>query len=305
MSEIRNWKNQEGLITESAWLSEGIRIFRKLVNENPENIEYKTDLARLLIRSGSDEKLRYVHLTNAQRLFEEVLELFPHDAEALYRLGHICYEKEKFDKCIAYFLEALEQPLSETRRFRVYSTVSKAYYHICKYDMSHSFLQKSIEADKERNFTNEIEEIKRFITEDGRSRKLVQFADGATLLITTGEVESFKVDAESDHEAVLDLSHFYPTFYGPSDCKRLEPKEAEILRCLIERKNRFVRKEELVNLWEEGEQPQMATIKSYISKIRTKVKACLLEENSEIILGKRGGGYQWTCSVPTNLIKQL
>jgi hypothetical protein len=40
IDEIRYWKNREGFIKESVWLTEGINIYRKLVKEDPTNIEY-------------------------------------------------------------------------------------------------------------------------------------------------------------------------------------------------------------------------------------------------------------------------
>lgn len=58
---IRNWKKREGSIKESVWLNEGIKIYRDLLDQNPNNIDYKAKLAKLLIRSGTDEKLKYVN----------------------------------------------------------------------------------------------------------------------------------------------------------------------------------------------------------------------------------------------------
>jgi tetratricopeptide (TPR) repeat protein len=150
IDEIKNWKKREGSIKESVWLSEGIFFFRRLLDEDPRNIEYKTDLAKLLIRSGTDEKLKYVNLINAKHLFEEVLELFPNNGEALYRLGHICYENNEFEKSIEYFTKADKQFLSEIRLFRAYSAISKAYYHLGEDEKSKNYLQQAIELDKEK-----------------------------------------------------------------------------------------------------------------------------------------------------------
>jgi hypothetical protein len=75
--EIRNWKKREGSIKESVWLSQGIRVFRRLLAEDPSNVEYKTDLAKLLIRSGTDEKLKYVNLMTAKDLFAGGNRAFP------------------------------------------------------------------------------------------------------------------------------------------------------------------------------------------------------------------------------------
>ncbi|WP_078427489.1 winged helix-turn-helix domain-containing protein [Alkalihalobacterium alkalinitrilicum] len=305
IDEIRNWKKREGSIKESVWLSEGVQFFRRLVDENPKNKEYKTELARLLIRSGTDEKLKYVNLMNAKHLFEEVLELFPNNGEAFYRLGHIFYENDEFEKSITYFTNAVSQSLSEIRLFRAYCAISKAYYHLGEDEKSNNYLQKAIEVDKENNFTSEINEVRSLITQCGHLRRLVRYSDGINQFLPVEEAEKLRIDADSDGEAVLDLSHFHPSFIGPIDVVPLERKEAELLSYLIERDYKFVSKEELFNVWEEDEQPAIKTIVSYISTIKRKVMPCLPVNSNEMITSKRGMGYRWTCSIPTKIIKQL
>lgn len=41
--EIKNWRNSEGRINETAWLSQGIRIFRRLLENEHGNADYKTE----------------------------------------------------------------------------------------------------------------------------------------------------------------------------------------------------------------------------------------------------------------------
>jgi len=303
--EIRNWRNREGLIQESAWLAEGIRIFRILLEDDSGNVDYKTELAKLLLRSGTDEKLKYVNLMKAKQLFDEVVELLPNNGEAFYRLGHIYYENGEFEKCIESFTKAAALSLSDIRLFRAFATISKAFYHLGEDGTSKNYLEKAIELDKENNFTSEINEVRKLITQDGQHRRVVRYSDGVTLFITREDAEKLSEDADSEGEAVLDLSQFHPSFYGPIDVKRLERKEAQLLCYFIERKYKFVSMEELVTVWEEGEQPTFNTIKSMISKLRTKVKVCLPEAHNEIIVSKRGVGYRWVCSIPTKVIKHL
>ena len=227
--EIRNWKKREGSIKESVWLSQGIRVFRRLLAEDLSSVEYKTDLAKLLIRSGTDEKLKYVNLMTAKDLFEEVVELFPNNGEALYRLGHICYENNEFEQSIEYFTKAVKQSLSEIRLLRAYASISKAYFHLSDDGKSQNYLQQAIEMDKEKNFTSEINEVRSLITQDGHLRRFVRYSDGFNEFLSVEEAERLRINAESDGEAVLDLSHFHPSFSGPLDVVPLERKEAEIL----------------------------------------------------------------------------
>ena len=302
-NEVRIWKKREGHIKESVWLTQGIRIYRKILNHNPEDMECKAELAKLLIRTGTDEKMKYINLMKAQDLFAEVLDLFPNDAEALYRLGHISYEMSEYERSITYFTKALEQPLSDTRAFRSYSTLSKACYHLGDDENALSFLQKAKEMDQERNFTSDINEVEHLITEEGLFKRTVRYPDGTYQLITIEQAESLKAETAEKGEADLDLSHFHPTFTGPKDDARLERKEAEILCYLIERDQRFISKEELLNIWEEGEAPELDTIKSYISKIKRKIGTCFPEDHKPVILTKWGEGYKWSSKLPTTIIK--
>jgi tetratricopeptide (TPR) repeat protein len=111
--QISEWKKLEGRMKESVWLSQGIDLYRDQLINKPEDKKSKIKLGKLLVRNGTDEKIKYVNLQKAQALFEEVLELFPNDADALYRLGHISYENGEYERSISYFIQALEQPLSE------------------------------------------------------------------------------------------------------------------------------------------------------------------------------------------------
>ncbi len=304
MSEITSWKKREGFVRESVWLSEGIKLYRERLEENPDDLKLKTELARLLIRSGTDEKIKYVNLMDAKVLFEEVLQLFPGHAEALYRLGHISYENGHYEKSIEYFNQALSKSLSEIRAFRSTFSIAKAYHYLGENEKALSFLQRTIELDQERNFTNEIKEVEALLSEEGRYERVVRYSDG-TIFVTLDQVESIKAETAVDEEAEIDVSHFQPIFTGPEDFAKLERKEADILCYLIERDNRYVSKEELLNVWDEDEQPAMDTIKSYISKIKRKVGGCFPEGKRQIISTKRMVGYRWVSEIPTKIIKIL
>ncbi|MCA1031175.1 winged helix-turn-helix domain-containing protein [Bacillus timonensis] len=303
-SQINYWKTREGLMSESVWLSKGISLYKLLLQEHPDNIEAKTELAKLLVRSGTDEKMKYVNLLKAKELFEEVIALFPHNAEALYRLGHISFEEHEYEKSIKYFEEAVELPLSDIRMFRAYSTISKAHFQQRNFEESLSFLNLAKEVDTERNFTLEVSELESLINQDGVRKRLIRYSDGVSDFLTVEQSEQEKSETALNDEAELDLSHFHPTFTGPAGEERLERKEAEILSYLIERDTRYISKEELLVIWDEDEQPEVNTIKSYISKIKTKLRRCF-SEDVETISTKRGHGYKWTCEVPTKIMKIL
>ncbi|WP_373459946.1 winged helix-turn-helix domain-containing protein [Neobacillus driksii] len=80
---------------------------------------------------------------------------------------------------------------------------------------------------------------------------------------------------------------------------------AIVVQHLIERDYKFVSKEELLNVWEEDEQPEDSTIRANISRLRRKVRGCIPDDHNGIIVSKRGIGYRWRCAFPTKIIKQI
>ncbi|MEH6908550.1 helix-turn-helix domain-containing protein [Neobacillus drentensis] len=171
--------------------------------------------------------------------------------------------------------------------------------------MAFRFFQKAKEIDVERNFTSEMNDVEKFITQDGHYKRLVRFSDEPINLSTLEQAEILKNEAAVDGEAELDLSHLQPTFTGPEGVATLERKEAEILRYLIEREPIVVSKEELLTVWADDDALALNTIKSYISKIKRKLRSCYTEENSQTIQTIRGQGYRWVSTLPTKIIKVL
>jgi tetratricopeptide (TPR) repeat protein len=300
LKEIRNWKRKEGLISESLWLNEGICLYRKLVQKHPESTDYKKELANLLIQSGEDEKLHYVNLMNAKDLFHEVLTLFPDDAGALYRLGHIYYEVKEFEKCIEYFSKVIQQPISVVRKFRAYLSLSKAYYYIKDDGEAYRHLEEARKIDFENNFSSEIKETEELLTNNGYFPAMVRYPDGALQRISLDDAEKLRSDYEAE-ECTLDLMYFRPTFTGPKDTVYLPRKEAEILKYLIE-KNKFLTTDKLIEYVYEDERPAKGTIKSYISNLNSKLKKCLPEEWPKTIINERGKGYKWNSVIETKIL---
>ncbi|WP_099363665.1 helix-turn-helix domain-containing protein [Fredinandcohnia onubensis] len=303
LEQIRLWKRKQGSLNESAWLKEGIKMYRDLLQTEEDNTDYKVELAKLLVRSGEDEKLVYVNLMNAKDLFDEVLALFPDDTNALYRMGHIHYETQEYEKSVEYFTKAIHLSLSKIRLFRAYATMAKAFYILGEDLEAIRYLDKAIETDEEHNFSSEINEVRALITQKGQQTRAIRYPDGAYILATIDDVEKVQMENETN-DATLDMSHLRPNFSGPVDVAILQRKEAEVLKYLIE-KVRFVSKEELVQyVWQEDEVPALSSIKPIISKINRKVKKCLPENSQNPIVNKRGLGYKWS-SIETKIITVL
>jgi tetratricopeptide (TPR) repeat protein len=301
-NQINIWKKREKRMDESAWLAEGIDLYRELLSENPYQIEFKNELAKLLIRSGTDEKMKFVNLIYAEQLFNEVLEIFPENLDALYRLGHIHFENRNYERSIDFFKKALEQRLSEIRVFRIFFTMSKANHYLVDEGNALLYFKKAKESDPERNFLSELNELEQMLKNDGRNKLVAHYPDEIVILVSYADSERLKDDTVTGEDPVLDLTHFHPTYFGPEGHVRLERKEAELLKYLIKNRH-FIQKEQLLNLWEEDEKPVPETIKSYISKIRKKLIQCFPEKNSSFIENKRGQGYRWT-GAPTIILEK-
>lgn len=301
--QIMVWRRKQGSLNETAWLKEGIKLYRGLLQTEPDNTDYKVELAKLLVRSGEDEKLVYVNLINAKDLFDEVLDLFPDDTAALYRMGHIHFETQDYEKSIEYFTKAIHTSLSKIRLFRAYATMAKAFYKLGDDQEAIRYLDKAIDSDEEHNFSSEINEVRALITQKGQQTRAIRYPDGTYILATINDVENVQMENETS-EATLDMAHLRPTFSGPIDVAQLQRKEAEVLKYLIE-KGRLVSKEELVQyVWQEDEAPELSSIKPIISKINRKVKKCLPENTQNPIVNKRGHGYKWS-SIDTKIITHL
>jgi DNA-binding response OmpR family regulator len=187
--------------------------------------------------------------------------------------------------------------------FRAYATMAKASYKLGDDLEAIRYLEKAIESDEEHNFSSEIIEVRALITQKGQQTRAIRYPDGTYMLATIGDVENVQMENE-DNEATLDLANLRPTFSGPTDVTRLQRKEAEVLKYLIE-KGRFVSKGELVQyVWQEDEAPEFSSIKPIISKINRKVKKCLPENTQNPIVNKRGSGYKWS-SIDTKIITVL
>jgi len=301
--QITVWRRKQGTLNESAWLKEGIKLYRELLQTEPDNTDYKVELAKLLVRSGEDEKLVHVNLMNAKVLFDEVLVLFPDDTNALYRMGHIHFDTQDYEKSIEYFTKAIHSSLSKIRLFRAYATMAKAYYKLGDDLEAIRYLDKAIDSDEEHNFSSEINEVRALITQKGQQSRAIRYPDGTYMLATIDDVEKVQMENE-DNEATLDMAHLRPTFSGPKDVAELQRKEAEVLKYLIE-KGRIVSKEELIQyVWPEDEAPETTSIKPIISKINRKVIKCLPENTQNPIVNKRGQGYMWS-SIETKIITLL
>ncbi|GGA90320.1 winged helix-turn-helix domain-containing protein [Ornithinibacillus halotolerans] len=290
--QIMNWKNKEGLIDESAWLTQGIQLYRKLLQEYPENPTYKIELANLLVKSGTDQKLVDMNLMNAEKLFKEVLEIFPNHIESLYRLGHIHYELGRHQKSVRYFEKINKEELSNTKLIRTHLSLSKAYYYLADDGKAYENFERANQLDKENDFSTEIKEAKALITQNGEFRTIAHYPDGTSELMTFETSQDFNNEVDSN-QGKLDLVEFRATFTGPADTLVFPRREAEILRYILERKTPVTIDDIARKVWEEKKNnPNPKTVKSYISNINQKLRRCIgVEENP--IISKRGQGYIW------------
>ena len=318
--EIINWENRKETMPPTKWIQQGINLYRELLDEDPDNIKYKEELAKLLSTKGKDEKLFSFNLGEAEQLFKEVLEVNPDHSEAHYRLGHIYFEKgnfykksanqskmEKFyNESVRWFEKALNYPLSNTQLVRTYCTLAKAYHFLEYFSESNEYLKKATEADNERNFTDEIKEVEEAIAEKGVNIAVVQNSDGTSLLVTSEQLAIVIGEIVDDGEIVFDLSSLQPTILGNEHVEILERRAACILYVLDNKKDTFVSLEEIMQEVFENQIKSLNSIKSYISEIRKILKRCSPNDfEGNPIINKRGIGYQLNRNIKLNIVEAI
>lgn len=318
--EIINWENRKETMPPTKWIQQGINLYRELLDEDPDNIKYKEELAKLLSTKGKDEKLFSFNLGEAEQLFKEVLEVNPDHSEAHYRLGHIYFEKgnfykksanqskmEKFyNESVRWFEKALNYPLSNTQLVRTYCTLAKAYHFLEYFSDSYEYLKKATEADNERNFTAEIKDAEKVITENKEKDIITRCSDGSSLLIKSEEVPDFILETEENGEIALDLSSPQPTILGNEHVEILERRAACILYVLDNKKDTFVSLEEIMQEVFENQIKSLNSIKSYISEIRKILKRCSPNDfEGNPIINKRGIGYQLNRNIKLNIVEAI
>jgi tetratricopeptide (TPR) repeat protein len=92
--------------------------FRKAVQEDPENVAARYNLAVVLARVGKTEE--------ALRVYREILELDPRNSQVLFNLGNLLAEKGEMASAIGHYRDALDiAPDFKQARFNLAAALSK------------------------------------------------------------------------------------------------------------------------------------------------------------------------------------
>lgn len=295
LEELNSWKQKEGRKRESSWLEEGASLYRQLLDIKPQDKTYKKELAEILVRLGLDEKMVYVNHLKAKEIFEEVLELDPKDIDALYRLGHVNVELRNWNESIRLFEKALECEIDLVKEIRVYCALAEAFYHIGEKEDAKFYVQKAELLDVGKDYSADINKAK-MIMDGNRGPHVYQNGYVHANVREKSKEEILDAVLEKE-EAFLDLDVGSRGITGPIDTIRLEKRETEIIKLLVDYPRIYFSRPHLAERVWENSSVKDSTIKSAIFNVRSKLRKAFGEDCIET---KRGQGYRWSSSVKVN-----
>lgn len=111
--QLEKWFDREGTIPEEQWSKKGIVLLREILVLQPDNLECRYTLGKLLLAKGQDEKMQRRNYDAAYGLFNEVIALQPESFRAHYHLGSIAKSYERWQEALDHFAKAIASPLLE------------------------------------------------------------------------------------------------------------------------------------------------------------------------------------------------
>jgi len=309
IKELEICQDQMGMIPEEERSNQEIRICRKLIRVETDNIQFKYCLAKLLLSKGQDEKMRFRNHEDAYDLFEEVLELKPNYAQAHYHMGWLARYKKRWIEAITHFTAALASPALE-HLDQIYAYCSRAYClaRIGNNDEAMRNLataQEMANERMERNFVEEAEQTVSLVcsghlTDFGQSRPFVSMDESGENLITSEEADSL---ASTEGFLILDLRARKPTCTGPKGQAKLEDGEAQLLEYLWVHPGYqgAVKIKEVI--WTETSSESV--VKKYINKLRHSLCECIQTDTDDLIRNMPRVGYRWQSDLSYRIIKPV
>lgn len=305
--QFEDWMDREGITPDEEWVSSGIELSRKLLRLEPENVQYKTNLAKLLLDLGRDEKLIKENYRRARELFLEVLQVSPSNSFAHYHLGWIESFNKRWEASIRHFQKALQSellPLSS--RVRALANLSISYSNIGMEKEAHDYYEAARETDVHKECTTEIEFVR--LSLGASNHAGVSYGD--FVINTNGNLRM--VSWEEANEAVRDSTGylvldrldqdqlFHPDNPVPMP---LDPREADLLEYLLKKPG--IHRTDAIrrSIWP-GSRSQV--VKSYIRRVRQNLAECFDCTDNEVmehILVTVEGGYAWRDQTPYRIIR--
>ncbi|HZK54142.1 MAG TPA: winged helix-turn-helix domain-containing protein [Desulfosporosinus sp.] len=122
------WLDQEGIGDERLWNEEGERLHRKLLEYEPNNIEYKHYLAKALVYRAYTKKSVHMNYPEARNLLEESLNLEPSNLRSQYYLGIIAAIEKQWGRAYDYINFEIDRSiLTRDEKIRAYCVQAVCY----------------------------------------------------------------------------------------------------------------------------------------------------------------------------------
>lgn len=310
--QLEKWYDSEGTISEEQWSKKGTILLREMLVLQPDNLEYRYTLGKLLLAKGQDEKMQWRNYDAAYDLFREVLALQPESFMAHYHLGSITKSHKKWQEALDHFAKATSSRLLPNfERVFALCASSQCWMQLGDEQKAGETIATARGIAVERIERSHVELVEQSLpmyrSDNTMSRRenkpFVLVTNTDETLITVEEATKAIDAAPEDGYIILDWRVRAPEFTGPHDTVPLEPRVAELLEYLLTNTGYLTAQRIQQTIWPDSHNP--AIVKRYINKLRAKLWSCFKINTDELIRNVPGSGYCWCSELPYRIIKPL
>lgn len=310
--QLEKWYDSEGTISEELWSKKGTELLREILVLQPDNLECRYTLGKLLLAKGQDEKMQRRNYDAAYDLFKEVLALQPESFMAHYHLGSITKSHKKWHEALEHFAKAIASPLLPNfERVFALCASSQCWMQLGDERKAEETIATAREIAVERTERSHVELVEQSLpmhrsdnTMCRRENKpYVLVNNTGEKLITVEEATEAIDEAVEEGYLVLDWRERAPEFSGPLDTVHLEPRVAELLDYLLTNSGFLTTQRIQQTIWPDSH--NFSIVKRYINKLRAKLWPCFQINTDELIKNVPNSGYCWCSEVPYRIIKPI
>lgn len=308
--QLEQWYDSEGTISEEQWSKKGCLLLREILVLQPDNLECRYTLGKLLLAKGQDEKMQRRNYDLAYDLFMEVLAFQPDSFMAHYHLGSITKSYKKWQVALDHFTKAISSRLLPNfERVFALCASSQCWMQLGVEQKAAEAIATAREIAVERIERSHVELVEQSlpIYDNKMYRKInrpyVLVNKTEEILITVEEAtEAIDVALEEGH-LILDLRERSPKFSGPLDTVPLEPRVAELLEYFLTNSGLLSTQRIQQTIWPDSRGSSI--VKRYINKLRAKLWPCFQINTDELIKNVPSSGYCWCSELPYSIIKPI
>lgn len=326
--QLEKWYDCEGTIPEEQWSKNGIVLLRKILVQQPDNVECRYTLGKLLLAKGQDEKMQWRNYDAAYELFSEVLALQPESFRAHYHLGSIAKSYERWQEALDHFAKAIASPLLENfERVFALCAGSQCWIQLGDEQKAAEAIATAKEMAVERTERSHVELVEQSLlmhrsdsTLNRRINRPYVLVNNTGETLITAEEATATIDGAREgvylvldwRERKLNSSEEWgpncargkgPVFTGPHDTVQLESRVADLLNFLLTNPGYLSSLRIQQTFWPGSH--NSAIVKRYINKLRTKLWSCFQINTDEIIKNVPDSGYRWCSELPYRIIKPI